>query len=505
MTSLGNTAPGGPSLLMIEGGLTLIACLVAMSWPRLGSRTFSIVERLFGRLARRRGLSVLTVGLAALAVRLAILPIEPIPKPFVINDFSYLLAADTFASGKLTNTTHPMWEYFESFHITQKPSYMSMYFPAQGLMLAAGKIFAGDPWYGVWFSVGLMCSAICWMLQGWLPPGWALLGGMLAVVRLALFSYWIDGYYGGAVATIGGALVLGALPRIMRSARFRDWLLMAFGAAILVNSRPVEGLTLCIPVCIALIYWAARKAHPPALVLVRRTIAPAALLLVVAGFMAYYNYRVFGSAFTLPYQVNRATYAVSPVFLWQTPRPEPVYRYKIFRDFYVGWELADFEHARTPAGFAEQTVKKLGVVVSFFFGVALVVPLMMLPWVLRDRRVRFLILTGCVVGAGLSLNAWLFPHYAAPFAAALYVILLQSMRHLRLWRPGGQASGLFLVRALPAICLALVIVRLSAAPLNISIGRWPSVYTWYGTEAAGLDHAQVQKQLESLSGRPPCT
>ena len=80
---------------------------------------------------------------------------------------------------------------------------MSMYFPAQGMVLAAGKKLGGNPWFGVCVSAALMSSAICWMLQGWLPPGWALLGGMLAVVRLALFSYWVNGYYGGAVAAMG--------------------------------------------------------------------------------------------------------------------------------------------------------------------------------------------------------------------------------------------------------------------------------------------------------------
>jgi hypothetical protein len=149
----------------------------------------------------------------------------------------------------------------------------------------------------------------------------------------------------------------------------------------------------------------------------------------------------------------------------------------------------------------KRTVKKVGIVISFFFGVALILPLIMLPWVLRDRRVRFLILASCVVGAGLSVNAWLFPHYLAPFVGGLYVILLQAMRHLRLWRPGGQPSGLFLVRAATAICLALAVVRATAAPLKIFVGRWPTTFMWYGTEPVGLDRALVQAQLESYPGR----
>jgi len=500
---------------VVEAGVSLIAFAAAACWPRAGAAWLSRAERCFGRLARRRGWSILAVGAAALLLRLAILPWSPIPQPFIHDEFANLLAADTFASGRLTNPTHPMWVYFESFHITQQPTYMSMYFPAQGMVLAAGKALAGNPWFGALLSAALMCSAMCWMLQAWLPPGWALLGGTLAVMRLALFSYWIDGYYGGAVAAIGGALVLGALPRIRRTARIRDGLWMALGAAILANSRPYEGLLLCAPVALALLWWAGTKARQPASTLLRRAMAPTALLLVVASLAAYHNHRVFGHALTLPYQVNRATYASAPVFLWQRPRPEPVYRHKVMRDFYSNWEMRDFLYARTPAGFLYGTAQKAGIVLFFFFGLALFPPLIMLPRVFRDRRLRFLVAAGVFYGAGLGVNAWLFPHYAAPFACALYAILLQAMRHLRAWHPGanrGQTANfrqtapkihvcpqLALVRILPVVCLLLAGLRLCASPLHISLPRWPTM--WYGTEPLGLPRARVLALLEGGPGR----
>jgi len=128
---------------------------------------------------------------------------------------------------------------------------------------------------------------------------------------------------------------------------------------ILANSRPYEGCCYRSPWCVPSYGGPSPGRGRPHPFCSDAQWRRAALLLMVAAMAAYYNHRVFGNAFTLPYQVNRATYASAPVFLWQQPGPSPFTGTSVMREFYSKWEMGDFLYARTLAGFLHATAQKL--------------------------------------------------------------------------------------------------------------------------------------------------
>ena len=418
--------------------------LLSIFLPRFISKIFHAVESRLSRFAESKTFVIIAVFFIVMGVRLVLLPQLPVPVAGIHDEYSYLLLGDTLAHGRLANPPHPMWMSFESFHVNWFPAYASKYPPGQGAFLALGQLL-GHPWIGVVFSVAAMCAAILWMLQAWLPARWAFLGAALVALKFGIASYWINSYWGGSVAATGGALVLGAMPRIIPRARARDALLLALGIAILANSRPYEGLLLSIPVAAWFLCWLAGKTKSPVPARARivRVLAPlAVVLLLTAGFIGYYNWRLTGNAFLFPYALNTRTYRTTGLFLWDHPKEPIQYNNEQFEDFYNGWEREDYHN--TWPDVWKVTAEKLTRSGStyFWWGALLLLP--GLPFAFLDRKMRLPLLIFLLGTAGFLVLIWSMPHYAAALTSLIFLLLVQAIRHLRNLRPGGRPLGLAL-------------------------------------------------------------
>jgi hypothetical protein len=484
-----------PNLLLIFESVQVIAVVTwifVFQQRASGSaepRRFRAISRAFSSLARRKTLSVVLTGASVLALRVALIPLLGVPEPMWHDEYSFLLAADTFAHGRLTNPTHPMWKHFESFHIIQQPTYMSMYPPAQGLILAAGQVL-GHPWIGQLLATALMCSALCWMLEAWLPPAWALFGATLAVLRLGILSYWMNSYFAGSLTVLAGALVLGALPRIRRHGRLRDAVVMGVGLAILANTRPYEGLVFSLPIAGAMLVWIVRQKRMTAQTVMGRVVLPLILILAITGAaMGYYFWRVTGDPLVMPYQVDRQTYAMAPYFIWQHARPEPLYGHAVMRNFYQGWEYHDYLSGMTPLGYVRRWLYEIYALWKFYAGPALTIPLLAFGCIFRDRKMRLPLVVAGFVAAGTLLAVWTGAHYVAAATGLLFLLVVQCMRHLRVWCWAGKPVGAALVRAVPAICVAMICLRLCAVATSAPIEQpWPR---------GNLKRAAILHQLET--------
>jgi hypothetical protein len=339
------------------------------------------------------------------------------PLPSNMDEFSVLLGADTFVHGRLTNPIPPLWEHFETLHVIFTPTYASTYPPAPAVALALGKYVFGNPIWAVWLSTAIACGALTWMLLAWFPLRWAVLGGFFAALHPLVVS-WGRFYLCCNLGVLGAALLLGSAKRLLRRCTNLRGVILAIAMALLLNVRPYEGAVLSLGVSVWLFIALVRK-HPQSLRVLASSVLP--ILLITFAAMGYYNWRVAGSAFEMPYAVHAQQYDSAPPFWFQKGHPKWDYRHQNLLDFHV-WEMNTYLDLQDPSFRVHTLAQRLKVIVFWFFDLSMIALLWVTP-LFRRRSLRpILALAGAMLLAFL-LTTWLNSNYISA-AVPLYLIVL---------------------------------------------------------------------------------
>ena len=394
------------------------------------------------RIRVRRGLrDALIVALVWTAAAVALA--RPHPQPRVHDEFSYLLAADTLAHGRLANPPHPLARFFASPHVLQRPTYASKYPLGHALPMALSLRLTGDPFYGVLAECALMLFGFTVLLHLWTPPSAARVTAAVIALGLLPPMYWSYSYWGGAMAATGAAVVLTGVA--LGRAGYAAWAgsLLATGAVILFWTRPFEGGVFCLGVLLVFgrEVWTATG---------RRLLAAAAIPCTLALLItAAHNQATTGRVYRLPYFEYDAAYGTAPLF-WLLPmrRDEPPYPHRRLQEQHghQGWEAVTYaNHHPWPRGVrvglegAINGILALTALHADFVGLTLLILLGIAGR--RDavyRRMTFVV-AGCV--AGITFEGWHFEHYAAPAMAAFFVAIAAALGRVWQFRPRGMRVG----------------------------------------------------------------
>ncbi len=431
---------------------------------------------------------VLTAWLAATAVAFLITAVRGVPAPSAHDEFAYLLGADTLASGKIVNETHPMWEHFESFHVIHQPNYVSKYQPAQSLTLALGQIL-GHPIVGSCLATGVSIAALVWMLIGWLPRKHHWMVCLFAVFHPGLQFIWGQSYWSGAVALTGSSMLVGAFGRLTGRMETRYAMTGAFGALLLANSRPFEGAILTLSIVVALIWKLFRNAEWSTVTFMKRVMVPAIAVLGLGfGIMLSYNFSATGHAFKMPYQVHEATYGWTPLFLWETAGEKPEYRHQVMESSYVNEKHLTETSFGSLRDIFENKSQVALLTARFFCSEVGLVALLGLPWLLRKPRYQMALALLIPVFLAAMATPWSWAQYFAPAAPLLLLFLFGGL--IEIWNR---------TRRRPAIRLSIRVV----APMLLMI--WTVSLVTFSVKSAKFGWAQdrvaVTKWLNREEGK----
>jgi hypothetical protein len=405
------------------------------------------------------------------------------PEPFVDDELSDLLGADTFIHGRLANPPHPLSRFFDSPYVLQRPTYASMYPPGQSLVLALGEKLFGKPYYGVLISGAAMMFLLTMTLIEWTSflPG--IVVSAIIGLRFLPPMYWVYSYWGGCVAAAGGATVLLAIGLYRRDRPIGAGVVFAVGALILFLTRPFEGGVFTVAFA-GTFGFVCRRAGLRTFLLGAAPVAAAGML-----WAGWYNAAVTGSPFQLPHSLLVSQNETIRLFWFQKPRPDPVYPNPRLAAWHGtnGGEYQWWQRIQS-AGFY-RSPRDLAASVFKIFGWTLI-SLLLVPVAWRDPRIRCIAAALGVCWLGLSFSVFHLPHYAAPLVAPFALLIACAT----------EASGRIRIGSLPlgaAVTCATLAVACSfpvrSATAFFTIDALP--------RTTGDMRAEFKRQLSAVDGQ----
>ena len=431
----------------IELAFAALLVLMALAWRPL-------IELYGEKLAHRTGWCMLLLAPLPVVLRLLLLPHHPVPQPLVHDEFSHLLVADTLLHFRLANPPHSLRQFFETIYVLQEPTYSSIYAIGQGMALAVGRAVLGQPWAGVALSVAAFCALCYWMLRAWTTPGWALVGGLVAVWQFGPLSEWMNGYWGGAVSAAAGCLVFGALPRL-REGRIRDAALLGLGVGLQLLTRPYESILLVASVILFFLpllrQRGALRALTRAAPVVALTILPAVALILIQ------NKQITGSWTTLPALLSRYQYGV-PTAL--TVQPAPIPHRELTPEQQLVYKMQVSFHGND-TDTLERYLLRLEYRVRdyrFFFYAPLYLALPFFLPALRKFRYVWVLLCLLIFALGSNFYPFFFPHYIAAITCLFVLVSITGLEWLSRLTIRGSPAGRHAARLIVFVCAVQFLV-----------------------------------------------
>lgn len=401
---------GGPDFIE----LFLAVAVVALACSR------RLLTRVLGAVAPKTWWCMLALFLLPIALRLAMLPVHPVPTPLAIDDSSYVLLGDTLAHFRFSNPPHALPQFFETLFVLQQPRYASFFQMGQGIVLAFGEIIFRNPWAGVALSIGALSAACYWMLRAWTSPAWSLAGGIFAALQFGALSQWMNSFWGGAVAGVAGCLAFGALPRLEETGQRKYALLLGAGIGISALSRPYETVFLVLAVLLFFAREFARRLR----VLLRGAPLILATALPAIGLTLLQNHSVSGSWTTLPYVLSRYEYGVPTTFTWQ---PDPVPHRELNPQQALGYQVQKATHDDQAAlGFFARLAQRAFVYRFYYLAPLLLAVPFFVPR-MREFHFTWVALTLGMFACGTNLYPYFYSHYIAAIACLFVLVFVAAL------------------------------------------------------------------------------